>query len=234
MASRTSDTALAQVLPASRTSRPMRRGMSACSASAACSSAAARAVGGVAAQAGAAALAIVSACSTSATVARRTWPTMSRRSAGLRMGDAPSPNWGEGWGEGPAVAGREAVGPHPSPPPAGEGEEPSPRPSPASGRGSGFGIESGVSAFWTGAGSNDFDSATSVCSSARSIPAELRRAAPYSAPGSGMRGCGAPTGCSRSTSATGSSMSASSGTALSAIRLTNDVFAPFSSSRRTR
>ena len=208
--------------------------MSACSASAACSSAAARAVGGVAAQAGAAALAIVSACSTSATVARRTWPTMSRRSAGLRMAVSPSPLWGEGWGEEPAVDASDAVGLHPGPPPVGEGEEPSPRPSPASGRGSGFGIESGVSAFWTGAGSNDFDSATSVCSSARSIPVELRRAAPYSAPGSAMRGCGAPRGCSRSVSPTGSAINSSMGTAASAIRLTNDVFAPFSSSRRTR
>ena len=52
--------------------------------------------------------------------------------------------------------------------------------------------------------------------------------------GKAMRGCGAPTGSSARVASTGSSISASTGTFGSAMRLTNEVLAPFSSKRRTR
>ncbi len=81
-------------------------------------------------------------------------------------------------------------------------------------------------------------SAASVDSSARSSPREFSRAGAYNARGSAIAGCGAPTVPSRSAIArtvrTGSSTSSSSARFGSATRLTNEVFAPFSSSRRTR
>jgi hypothetical protein len=82
-------------------------------------------------------------------------------------------------------------------------------------------------------------SARRLSSFARSSPCELVRCAPYSAAGSAIAGCGRPSvppSCApmRSTVATGSSTSTSSGIVGSAMRFTNEVLAPFSSRRRTR
>ncbi len=52
--------------------------------------------------------------------------------------------------------------------------------------------------------------------------------------GAAMRRCGAPTGSWPRTAATGSATRSSTATASSAMRLTKDELAPFSSSRRTR
>ncbi|MNZ83324.1 hypothetical protein D3C78_1020470 [compost metagenome] len=82
------------------------------------------------------------------------------------------------------------------------------------------------------------DSDARRCSLAMSMPAELARSLPYSSRGSGMRGCGRPMLPSwvpmRSMLATGSATSSWMEIEWSAIRLTNEVFAPFSSRRRTR
>ena len=80
----------------------------------------------------------------------------------------------------------------------------------------------------------------SVVSLARSMPARIgarrRRTARR---GSGIAGCGRPTRAfalapSPAPSAPGPATSSSSGTFSSAMRLTNEVLAPFSSRRRTR
>ncbi|MNG04958.1 hypothetical protein D3C84_881260 [compost metagenome] len=82
------------------------------------------------------------------------------------------------------------------------------------------------------------DSEARRCSLAMSIPLELARSAPYKSRGSGMRGCGRPKPPSwvamRSMVATGSATSSWMEIDWSAMRLTNEVFAPFSSRRRTR
>ncbi|MOA21208.1 hypothetical protein D3C78_1416890 [compost metagenome] len=76
------------------------------------------------------------------------------------------------------------------------------------------------------------------CSLAMSMPLELARSLPYRSRGSGMRGCGRPKPPSSvaicSIWFTGSATSSWMEMDWSAIRLTNEVFAPFSSRRRTR
>ncbi|MNN46608.1 hypothetical protein D3C81_1609940 [compost metagenome] len=82
------------------------------------------------------------------------------------------------------------------------------------------------------------DSEAKRCSLAMSMPLELARSEPYRSRGSGMRGCGRPKPPSTvaicSMLATGSATSSWIEIDWSAIRLTNEVFAPFSSRRRTR
>ncbi|MCY1416340.1 hypothetical protein D9M71_318450 [compost metagenome] len=76
------------------------------------------------------------------------------------------------------------------------------------------------------------------CSLDMSMPLELTRASPYRALGCGMRGCGRPrtpsTVAMASALATGSSTSSLMEMLWSAMRLTKEVLAPFSSRRRTR
>ena len=89
----------------------------------------------------------------------------------------------------------------------------------------------GVAARGAEAAASPAASAASVASSARSAPCEFRRPG-KSAAGSGMLACGTPPPFSAS--ATGSTTSDAMLTAGSTMRLTNELFAPFSSSRRTR
>ena len=76
--------------------------------------------------------------------------------------------------------------------------------------------------------------ASSRCSppSGRLTPDEFLRSAPKRLRGAGMRGCGPLP--ARSTSATGSPTTSSTGSDSSTMRFTKEVLAPFSSRRRTR
>jgi hypothetical protein len=74
----------------------------------------------------------------------------------------------------------------------------------------------------------------SRCSFDRSSPIELTRSAPYRLRGSGIFACGAPSGTTFDASSTGSATRSLIATFSSAMRFTNEVFAPFSSRRRTR
>ena len=78
------------------------------------------------------------------------------------------------------------------------------------------------------------DSEARRCSFDRSSPALFARAAPNSARGRAMRGCGAPTGAVARAASTGSAINASTGTVSSPMRFTKEELAPFSSNRRTK